>query len=65
MIISIENRTDVVKDKESAAILVVDHHAFHVHINKRKKEKQMVDTICSLEEKVNRLEQAIAKLINN
>lgn len=65
MILSIENRTDVVKHKESAAILAVDQHAFQAHINKRKKEREMAETICSLEEKVNRLEQAIAKLINN
>jgi hypothetical protein len=63
-ILHIENRNDIVKHKESAAILSADLNAYQLHINKRKLQLSSSERIKSLESRVAHLEQAINALLN-
>lgn len=63
-ILHIENRNDIVKHKESAAILSADLNAYQLHINKRKLQQSTSERIKSLESRVAHLEQAINALLN-
>lgn len=58
----IENRDDIVKHKESAAILAADLNAFKQHLNRRKKQSSLEKTVMSLEQRVSELEIIIAQL---
>lgn len=55
-ILHIENRDDVVKNKESNAILANDINAFQHHLNKRKKQQTLENRVDELEKKVHQLE---------
>lgn len=63
-ILHIENRDDVVKHKESAAILAADVDAYRAHLEKRKNQRNLSDQVKSLEQRVALLEQTIKTLIN-
>lgn len=62
-LLPIENREDVVKHKESAAILAADLNAYHAHLNKRRTQKSIDNRITLLEDKVRRLESIIDTLV--
>jgi hypothetical protein len=63
-ILHIENRNDIVKHKESAAILSADLNAYQLHINKRKLQQTTDERIKALESRVAYLEQAISTILN-
>ena len=63
-ILHIENRDDVVKNKESNAILANDINAFQHHLNKRKKQQMLEDRVAELEKKVAQLEEYLKMTIS-
>ncbi len=63
-ILYIENRDDVVKVKESNAILANDISAFQHHINKRKKQQTLENRVAELEKKVAQLEEYLKMTIS-
>lgn len=63
-ILHIENRDDVVKNKESNAILANDINAFQHHLNKRKKQQTLENRVTELEKKVAQLEEYLKMTIS-
>lgn len=63
-ILHIENRDDVVKNKESNAILANDINAFQHHLNKRKKQQMLENRVAELEKKVAQLEEYLKMTIS-
>lgn len=62
-ILAIENRDDVVKHKESAAILAADLNAYQQHLNKRKQRQLLESRVSTLEDKLSRMEHALKELL--
>ena len=60
----IENRDDVVKGKDSNAILANDISAFQHHINKRNKQQTLENRVAELEKKVAQLEEYLKMTIS-
>ena len=63
-ITKIENRDDLVKSTESAAVLAADFSAYQNHLNKRKHSKDQAARISDLEKRVLHLENMIKMLVN-
>lgn len=63
-ILAIENRSDVVKHKESAAILAADTNAYKAHLNKKKAKQDIDERMKSLESRVQQLESLLNTVIN-
>lgn len=62
-LLPIQNRSDLVKHKESAAVLSADLQAFHAHLNKRKEAKENAIKMKSMSDRIDYLESALMTLM--
>lgn len=58
----IENEPDLVRDMESGAILNVNRQSLQAYKQRKENQKLLVDTVDTLEKRINNLEAIIAKL---
>lgn len=63
-LIPIEDRKDVVKHKESAAILAADFDAFQAHMNKRKQQILLEKRVTNIESELSDIKTMLSLVLN-